>query len=251
MNYKGKILITRKNNYETGTIHCIKDKYVVTNYKDDNHITIEFIDTSFTETFSLKELKRGNIKDTTKITVLGMGCLGEDYYKLTRKYGRKAITKIKDRWRSMLMRCYCEKDNYYYLYGGSGVTVCDRWFNFSNYFNDLQNLDGWDYDKYIKGEITIDKDKLQQGKLKSEMVYSKETCCLLTYKEQNKYIDSVKAQQKRMKPFILITPEGEEVYCESLHWAERKYGLHRSVVAPCLKGEFKQYKGYTFRNITD
>jgi hypothetical protein len=30
-------------------------------------------------------------------------------------------------WRGMLNRCYNENDKKYYLYGGRGIAVCDRW----------------------------------------------------------------------------------------------------------------------------
>lgn len=30
-------------------------------------------------------------------------------------------------WRSMLSRCYNRRNDRYHLYGGRGITVCDRW----------------------------------------------------------------------------------------------------------------------------
>ncbi len=34
-------------------------------------------------------------------------------------------------------RCYNPKTNSYYNYGGRGITVCERWHNFDNYYDDV------------------------------------------------------------------------------------------------------------------
>jgi hypothetical protein len=40
-------------------------------------------------------------------------------------------------WRSMIARCTSENDSYWYLYGGRGITVCDRWLSFENFLADM------------------------------------------------------------------------------------------------------------------
>jgi hypothetical protein len=41
-------------------------------------------------------------------------------------------------WRNMKQRCYNPKATDYYLYGGRGITVCDRWLNsFENFLADM------------------------------------------------------------------------------------------------------------------
>jgi len=41
-------------------------------------------------------------------------------------------------WKGIKKRCYNDKEKYYYLYGGKGITVCDRWLNsFENFFEDM------------------------------------------------------------------------------------------------------------------
>jgi len=41
-------------------------------------------------------------------------------------------------WSGMKSRCYCTSYASYFSYGGSGITVCDRWRNsFENFMNDM------------------------------------------------------------------------------------------------------------------
>lgn len=40
-------------------------------------------------------------------------------------------------WRSMMQRCYREKDNNYLRYGAKGITVCERWHDFVNFLADM------------------------------------------------------------------------------------------------------------------
>lgn len=41
----------------------------------------------------------------------------------------------------MKQRCFNTKAQAYKLYGGRGITVCDRWLDFINFYNDM--LPGW------------------------------------------------------------------------------------------------------------
>lgn len=41
-------------------------------------------------------------------------------------------------WCNMKARCYQQKHHKYPMYGGRGITVCDRWLNsFENFFEDM------------------------------------------------------------------------------------------------------------------
>lgn len=41
------------------------------------------------------------------------------------------------RWRNMMRRCYDPKNAGYVNYGGRGITVCERWHAFKNYYADV------------------------------------------------------------------------------------------------------------------
>lgn len=40
-------------------------------------------------------------------------------------------------WASMIQRCTNPADRYWHRYGGRGVTVCDRWRDFTNFLADM------------------------------------------------------------------------------------------------------------------
>lgn len=52
-------------------------------------------------------------------------------------------------WRNMMVRCYSKKSIKYTSYGGSGITVCQRWHIFQNFLDDMgERPDGHTLDRY-------------------------------------------------------------------------------------------------------
>jgi hypothetical protein len=76
-----------------------------------------------------------------------------------------------NRWHAMILRCVDKSHKCYKSYGGKGVTVCDEWKQFINYYN-------WFLDNYyeVEGGVEVDKDLL------SGMLYSPETCVVIPSK---------------------------------------------------------------------
>lgn len=70
-------------------------------------------------------------------------------------------------WRSMINRCGNSKHDNYKLYGGAGITICESWRSFPNFFKDM-------------GErpvgMVLDREDNTKG-------YSKENCRWVTFKE--------------------------------------------------------------------
>lgn len=65
------------------------------------------------------------------------GCLRKHMLSLRQKRHGKSGTNIYLRWRSMLHRCLDKTNKRYTDYGGRGITVCDEWLNFSNFYSDM------------------------------------------------------------------------------------------------------------------
>ena len=71
------------------------------------------------------KLRRGRL--------LSCGCLRERHGHKRR--GKRS--KTYDAWAKMLRRCDSPNDKSFPSYGGRGITVCDRWRDFSNFLADL------------------------------------------------------------------------------------------------------------------
>ncbi len=79
--------------------------------------------------------------------------LCEKHYTRFKRYGTTDINKIDGRsakgqhgmtssreyrsWASMIQRCYNPKSKAYKNYGGRGITVCERWRSFANFYIDM------------------------------------------------------------------------------------------------------------------
>lgn len=66
------------------------------------------------------------------------GCLYEEFDGIRGRTHGLAGRSEYSNWSSMKARCYNAKSQYYYLYGGRGIKVCDRWVNsFGNFLEDM------------------------------------------------------------------------------------------------------------------
>lgn len=49
-------------------------------------------------------------------------------------------TKQYRTWRNIKNRCLNPNHPQYYMYGGRGITVCDRWLEFANFWEDVKDI---------------------------------------------------------------------------------------------------------------
>lgn len=64
------------------------------------------------------------------------GCLRIGHDGKNWKHGMEGTRTYKS-WDGMMQRCYNQKFTFYNNYGGRGITVCDNWFDFRNFFADM------------------------------------------------------------------------------------------------------------------
>ncbi len=80
-------------------------------------------------------------------------------------------------WCKMRRRCYDKNIESYPYYGGKGVTVCDIWRDDFKSFYDWAIVNGW------QKHLFIDKDIIPYKLGILGLIYSPETCCFVTRKE--------------------------------------------------------------------
>lgn len=146
----------------------------------NRYVTIQFLNTnSIKHHVQLSHAYRGLVKDNySKKLFNNNGCIGNAKSRdpLTGK-----VLKSYEMWRNMMMRCYDNNNVGYNTYGGSGVTVCERWKTYEYFEKDLMYLDGYHEWKHQTkdNKYHMDKDLLQYDKLPSEKIYSPFTCALI------------------------------------------------------------------------
>ena len=102
------------------------------------------------------------------------------------RYGWSSENKWNKRvyrtWHNMIARCYsekCHKQRPTY----KTCNVCDDWLYLSNFIRDFKLIDGYDEEKFLKGELELDKDIKTNG---ANKVYSLENCIFISKTENVK-----------------------------------------------------------------
>lgn len=71
---------------------------------------------------------------------MSCGCLCREKIGLINKTHGKSYTKIFQIWGNMKSRCYNKNNIGYHRYGGRGISVCDSWLKFENFFDDMGDV---------------------------------------------------------------------------------------------------------------
>jgi len=108
------------------------------------------------------------------------------------RHGMKG-TKIYEVWHAMKARCHRPKHKFYPRYGGRGITVCERWLDFKNFFADMgdvpegMTLERLDNDKgYYKDncEWATQKGQTRNRSNNKMVTYNGKTKCLQAWADQ-------------------------------------------------------------------
>lgn len=97
--------------------------------------------------------------------------------------------KVYQTWNNMLSRCYSSKvHNKNPTY--QDCSVCSKWLRLSNFVEDFKLIDGYNEDKFLDGQLCLDKDVKSNGENKE---YSLENCMWISMskntKQSNKTMD--------------------------------------------------------------
>lgn len=227
-NYNGEVL---------KVLACVRLK---DNNKATKKFLVEFKKTHTQLVVSHTPITNGQVKDPYSPSVYNTGFMGQGIYHVN------THLRLYRLWTQMLFRCYDEEHrNHNPSY--KGCSVDPRWHNFQNFCEDIQLLEN--YGKWLEGckekknPYELDKDLLVKG----NRVYSKDTCMFLTQAENSRVSNLGNKHSYSGKTFKctnLKTGEYELFY--SIRKFAEETGFPRGGIAKCLKGVFKEYRGFGF-----
>lgn len=230
------------NNCGTVTIIGKLNKYYLDKkgYKHYNYYLCKFDDGTIVET-EYKTFKNGKIKNPNYPSVYNVGYLGEGQWNsgTSNKH-----TKEYEIWKKMLQRCY-DKRYYEKQPTYKEVIVDERWFNFQNFCEDIQELKGYK-DWKNNRNFELDKDILCNKMNIDPKIYSKDTCLFISKKENNS--NKNKNYHLTGKTFIGIRlSDGyEEEFVNQPEFA-KKWGLTFIGVNSAINGKQKKHKDWIFK----
>lgn len=210
-------------------------------YKERKYYLCQFEDGTVVEAKSY-EIKNGKVRNPNCPSICGRGFLGVGKWRF---YVDQKATKEYVVFRGILNRCYNPNIPEYKEYGGEGVTLDERLFNFQEFcemLTRIPNYDKWKND--TTGYWEIDKDFLCAKYGISPKIYSEKTCQFIP-----RYLNTAE-RNKRVsitgEVYVGISPSGEEIFFKNIKEFSRNYNLCDTHVGRCIRGLTKTHKGWKF-----
>ena len=161
--------------------------------------------------------------------------------------------KVYQKWADMLRRCYDEE--YHKTKNGKnyiGCTVCDRWLTLSNFVEDVSKITGYDEERFLNGELELDKDKKNDTDNKS---YAMTYCTWLSKPENHGLANKGKFssdhnRSKQVAQYNKVTLEPIKIW-DSIMDVERELGIVNQNISECCKGKRKSAGGFIWGYVED
>ena len=153
--------------------------FEILEYNAVNDVKIRFLETGFTDTVFVSQVRTRMVRDYMKPLIVGKGIIGAKL--TTEEYKHKAYKN----WVRVLNRCYNENQRHKHS-TYSGCTVSEFFLTYTNFRAWYVKQKNWDNPDFV-----LDKDLLSP---KDNKVYSEETCVFLP-KEVNSLLTTTKASR--------------------------------------------------------
>lgn len=139
-------------------------------------------------------------------------------------------------WCDMKTRCNNPKCKKYYLYGGRGITICDEWNDYKNFYEDM-------WESYQKHALEFGEKDTTIDRIDSNDGYYKFNCRWATRKQQ-------RINTRNKSHYEVTKIETNETFIiNNLTDFCKQNNLTRQNVVKCLTGERNTHKGYIFKRI--
>ena len=147
-----------------------------------------------------------------------------------------------------------------------GCYVCKRWLILSNFVEDVTKIDGYDENKFLNGELDLDKDIKSDNQNKC---YSLEQCMLVSRTENSKQMikhhdySNEERNQKISKALmgknsyraIKVTQYNKQLIFvktyDCIMDAERETGIAHQSISKCCRGKLNSAGGYIWRYVEE
>ena len=211
-----------KFNYDAEVFHTKSSgDFKILERKDNGKYIIQFIKTGTIMEVYQSAIRNGSIKDKFHPSVCGVGYIG-DFEGYTHS---KENIILYSTWKHMIQRCYNQNNKDYHLYGGAGVTVDVRWYNFSNFFEDAKLLPGYENKIKYPDIYCLDKDYLQMNIPNEQRIYSKNTCIWISTYDNI----TLKGRENSTSKYYGVTSRHEEYH--AAYYSNIEIGIFTSAIA--------------------
>ena len=135
-------------------------------------------------------------------------------------------------WQNMKQRCNNPNNPAYRNYGGRDIKVCERWHDFRNFLEDMgERPESMSLDRYPDNDGN----------------YELGNCRWATLKEQRVNTRPISRGPYRQRMFIAVNHEGITIVSNNQHEFARQHRLDQTNISKCLRGDYKQTKGWGFK----
>lgn len=176
---------------------------------------------------------------------------------------------VYQKWKDMLKRCYNE-DYHKKHQTYKDCTVCDRWLVLSNFVEDVPLITGYDRERFLNGELELDKDKKKDENKHYIMKYctwlpKPENCSLANKGKQRSEETKLKLSEnsptkgkfgsdnptsKRVAQYDKQTLELIKIW-DSMIDVERQLGINQGNISACCKGKRKTAGGFIWKYVEE